>query len=57
MKAQISSSEKMGLLQKWVNKTEKSEQNDSLKGSSSLTSSEAYMGYNGNNHVHTRADL
>jgi hypothetical protein len=57
MEAQSSSSEKLGHLQKWVKKTEQSEQNGSLKGSSSLSSSEAYMGYNGNSHVHTQADL
>jgi hypothetical protein len=42
MEAQSSSSEKLGHLQKWVKKTEQPEQNGSLKGSSSLTSSEAY---------------
>jgi hypothetical protein len=57
MEAQSSSSEKQGHLQKWVKKTEQPEQNGSLKGSSSLSSSEAYTGYNGNSHVHTQADL
>jgi hypothetical protein len=57
MEAQSSSSEKQGHLQKWVKKTEQPEQNGSLKGSSSLSSSEAYVGYNGNSRVHTRADL
>jgi hypothetical protein len=57
MEAQSSSSEKLGHLMKWVKKTEQSEQNGSLKGSSSLTSSKAYVGYNGNNRVHTLAGL
>jgi hypothetical protein len=57
MEAQSSSSEKLGHLQKWVKQNEQSEQNDSLKGSSSLTYSKAYAGYNGNNCVHRLADL
>jgi hypothetical protein len=57
MEAHSSSSEKLGNLQKWVKKTEQLEQNDSLKGSSSLSSSKAYTSYNGNNRVHTQADL
>jgi hypothetical protein len=57
MEAQSSSSEKMGHLQKWVKKTEQSEQNGIPKASSSLTSSEEYTGYIDNSHVHTRADL
>jgi hypothetical protein len=52
MEAQISSLDKLGHLQKWVKKTEQSEQNVSLKGSSSLLSSEAYAGYNGNTRIH-----
>jgi hypothetical protein len=57
MEAQSLSSEKLGHLQKWVKKTEQSEQNGSPKESSSLTSSEEYVGYIGNSHVHTRANL
>jgi hypothetical protein len=57
MEAQSSSSEKQGHLHKWVKNTEQPEKNESLKGSSSVSSSEAYMGDSGNNHVHTQADL
>ena len=57
MEAQSSSSETLGHLQKWVKKTEQSEQNGSVKGKSILSFSEAYTGYNGNNCVHTRAEL
>jgi hypothetical protein len=57
MEAQSSSSEKQGHLQKWVKKTDQPEHNGSLKGSSILSSSEVYVGYNGNSHVHTRFDL
>jgi hypothetical protein len=57
MEAQSSSSEKQGHLQKWVKKTEQPEQNGSLKGSSSVSSTEAYAGDSGNSHVHTQADL
>jgi hypothetical protein len=38
MEAQSSSSEKQGHLQKWVKKTRQPEQNGSLKGGSSVTS-------------------
>ena len=57
MEAQRLSSEKLGHLQKWVKKTEQSEQNGSLNGSSNLSSSEAYTGYNGNNRLHMKTDL
>jgi hypothetical protein len=57
MDAQSSSSEKQGHLQKWVKKTEQPEQNGSLKGSSSKSSTEAYMGDSGNSRIHTQADL
>jgi hypothetical protein len=40
LEAQSSSSEKQGHLQKWVKKIEQPEQNGSLKGISSLISSE-----------------
>ena len=57
MEARSSSYEKQGHLQKWVKKIEQPEHNGSLKGSSSVTSSEAYVGYNGNSRIHTRDDL
>jgi hypothetical protein len=57
MEAQSSSYEKLGHLQKWVNKTKQLEQNGNLKGSSGLSSLEEYMGYNGNSHVHMLAYL
>jgi hypothetical protein len=57
MEAQSLSYEKLGHLQKWVKKTEQSEQNGSPKASSILTSSEEYVGYIGNSHVHMRDDL
>jgi hypothetical protein len=57
MEAQISSSKNLGHLQKWVKKTEQSEHNGSLKRSSNLSSSKAYVVYNGNSHVHMQADL
>jgi hypothetical protein len=57
MEAQSSSSEKQGHLQKWVKKTEQPEQNGSLKGGSSVSSTEAYVGDSGISHVHMQADL
>jgi hypothetical protein len=57
MEAQISSSKKQGLLQKWVKKTEQPEKNGSLEGSSSVSSTEEYTGDSGNSHIHTQADL
>jgi hypothetical protein len=42
MEAHRSSSEKQGNLQKWVKKTEKPEKNGSLKGGSSVSSTEEY---------------
>jgi hypothetical protein len=57
MEAQSSSHEKQGHLQKWVKKIEQPKKNGSLKGSLSVSSLEAYTGYNGNNHAHTHADL
>jgi hypothetical protein len=53
MEAQSSSSEKLGHLQKWVKKTKQSEQNDIPKESSSLNSSEEYVGDIGSIYVHT----
>jgi hypothetical protein len=53
MEAHSSSYEKQGNLQKWVNKIEQPEKNGSLKGISSVSSSESYVGYSGNSRVHT----
>jgi hypothetical protein len=52
--AQSSSSEK-GYLQKWVEKTEQLEHNESLKGSSSKSSTEAYVSDNCIIQVHMQA--
>jgi hypothetical protein len=57
MDAQSSSSEEQGHLQKWVKKTEQPEQNERLKGSSNVSSTNAYVGDSGISHVHTQADL
>jgi hypothetical protein len=57
MDAQSSSSEEKGHIHKWVKKTEKPNQNERLKGSSKLSSTKAYVGDNGDNHVHTLDDL
>jgi hypothetical protein len=57
MDAQSSSSEEQGHLQKWVKKTEQPEQNERLKGSSKVSSTEAYVGDSGISHIHTQADL
>ena len=57
MESQSSSFEKKGHLQKWVKKTEQPEQNGSLKGVSSVSSTEAYEGDNGKSHVHMQAEL
>jgi hypothetical protein len=40
-----------------VKKTKKIEHNGILKGSSSVSFTEAYVGDSGNSHVHTQADL
>jgi hypothetical protein len=53
MEAQRSSSEKQGHLQKWVKNIKQPEHNDILKGNSSLSYSEEYVGYNSNSHIHT----
>ena len=53
MDAQSSSSEEQRHLQKWVKKTEQPEHNERMKGSSKVSSTEAYMGDNGINCVHT----
>jgi hypothetical protein len=57
MDAQSSSSEEQGHLQKWVKKTEQPERNERLKGSSSKSSNEAYVGDSGISHVYTQDDL
>ena len=57
MDAQSSSSDEKGHLQKWVKKTEQPEQNERLKGSSKVSSTEAYMGDSGISRVHRQADL
>jgi hypothetical protein len=57
MEDQSSSFEKKRHLQMWVKKTEQPEKNGSLKGGSSVSSTEAYTGENGNIHVHTQIDL
>jgi hypothetical protein len=53
MNAQSSSSEKQGHLQKWVKKTEQPEHNGSLKGSSSKSSTKAYVADSGISPIHT----
>jgi hypothetical protein len=53
MDTQSSSYEEQGHLQKWVKKTEQPEHNERLKGSSKVSSTEAYTGDSGDNHVHT----
>jgi hypothetical protein len=40
-----------------VKKTEQPEQDEKLKGSSKVPSIEAYVGDNGDNHVHMQVDL
>jgi hypothetical protein len=57
MDAQSSSSEEKGHLQKWVKKTEQPDQNERLKGSTKVSSTEAHAGDNGDSRVHMRADL
>ena len=57
MDAQSSSSEEQGHLQKWVKKTDQPERNEILKGRSSKSSIEAYMGDSGISRVHTQDDL
>jgi hypothetical protein len=57
MDAQSSSYEEKGHLQKWVKKIEQPEWNERLKGISSKSSTEAYMGESGISHVHTQDDL
>jgi hypothetical protein len=47
MDAQSSSFEEQGHLQKWVKKTELLDQNEILKGTSNVLSTEAYVGDSG----------
>ena len=57
MDAHSSSSEEKGHLQKWVKKTEQPDQNEILKGSSKVSSTEAYAGDSGDSCMHTCSDL
>jgi hypothetical protein len=57
MDTQSSSSEEKGHLQKWVKKTEQSDQNERMKESSNVSSTKAHMGNSGDSHVYTRSDL
>jgi hypothetical protein len=57
MDAQSSSSEEKGHLQKWVKKTEQPDQNERLKGSSKVSSTEAYVGDSGDSRIHMSTDL
>jgi hypothetical protein len=57
MYAQSSISEEKGHLQKWVKKTEQLEQNEKLKGSSNMSSTNAYVGDSGISRIHMQADL
>jgi hypothetical protein len=57
MDAHSSSSEEQEHLQKWVKKTEQPDQNEILKGSSSVLSTEAYTGDIGISRIHTRTGL
>jgi hypothetical protein len=57
MDAQSSSSEEKGHLQKWVKKTEQPYQNERLKGSTKVSSTEAHTGDSGDIHMHNRVDL
>jgi hypothetical protein len=57
MDAQSSKTEEQGHLHKWVKKTKQLEYNERLKGSSKMSSTEAYTGDNGITRVHTQADL
>jgi hypothetical protein len=57
MDAQSSSSEEKGHLQKWMKKTQQPDQNERLKGSTKVSSTEAHASDSGDSHMHTRADL
>jgi hypothetical protein len=57
MDAKSSCYEERGHLHKWVKKTEQPEHNERLKGSSKVSSTQAYMGDSGIGRVHTQAEL
>jgi hypothetical protein len=57
MDAQSSISKEKGHLQKWVKKTEQLDQNEILKGSSKVSSTQKHVGNSGDSHVYMRADL
>jgi hypothetical protein len=57
MDSQSSSFEEKGHLQKWVKKTEKPKKNERMKGSSKMSSTEAYTGETCISHVHMQAGL
>jgi hypothetical protein len=57
MDAQSSIYEEQGHLQKWVKKTKQPENNERLKGSSKMSSIEAYVGDSGISRIHMQAEL
>jgi hypothetical protein len=57
MDSQSSSSEEKGHLQKWVKKTKQRDQNERLKGSTKVSSTEAHTSDSGDSRVHMRAEL
>ena len=57
MDTRSSSYEEKGHLQKWVKKTEHSDQNERLKGSSNVPFTKAHAGNSGDSHVSTRSNL
>jgi hypothetical protein len=57
MDAQSSSSEEKGHLHKWVKKTEQPDQNERLKGSTKVSSTEAHASDSGDSCMHMRVDL
>ena len=57
MDTQSSSFEEKGHLQKWVKKTEQPDQNEILKGSTKVSSTEAHAGVSGDSRMHMHADL
>ena len=56
MDAHSSSSEEKGHLHKWVKKTKQPDQNERLKGSTKVSSTEAHVGDSGDSHMHTCVD-
>jgi hypothetical protein len=57
MDTQSSSFKEKGHLQKWVKKTEQTDQNEILKGNSNVPFTKAHAGNSGDSHVSTRSDL